>query len=92
MRSNLRRGTALVLWVILAAIVVAAAVGAILVIGKTLGASPASLSKNTVQGTPTIQSVSDSDETVDIQKELQSTNFDDIDRDLGDTSRDLSAL
>lgn len=74
-------------------IVLVGAVIAILVFGKNLGINlPGSLNVGQEQGAPAAEIVSESDELGDIQKELDETNFDDIEQELQDTSKDLDSL
>jgi len=91
--SNLRQGTVL-MWLLVAAIIIAVGVGAILFLVKVKGVNPiTNLGTGTAQSTSTsVQSVSSSDAVGDIQNELKSTSFDSIDSDLQQTSKDLSSL
>ncbi|MEX2028088.1 MAG: hypothetical protein WD988_01135 [Candidatus Curtissbacteria bacterium] len=91
MYSKARKGTALILWVVVAALIVAVAVAAILMFGKSLGINPLQSSTQT-QSVSAVESVGDSDEVVDIQKELNDTSFDEIDKDVEDTASDLKSL
>lgn len=74
-------------------IVLVGVVAAILVFGKNLGINlPGSLRVGEEQSAPVIEIVSESDEISDIQKELDETTFDDIEKELQGTSTDLDSL
>lgn len=90
-RSNLRGGI-VSMW-LLATVVVAVAAAAGLFLAKAKGVDLLSaLQKGTTQSVPSVQNVSSSDEAGDIQNELESTDFEGIDRDLEDTSKDLDSF
>lgn len=92
MRSNLRQGTVL-MWLLIAVLITAAVAGAVLFLIKVKGVNPITTFKTgTGQSTPSVQSVSSSDEVGAIQNELRSTNFDSIDSDLQQTSKDLNSF
>lgn len=88
-----QRGVALILFMVIAGFILVAAILAIMMIGKSGNLYPlGSGSRNTELSTTSIQSVSDSDETDVIMKELESTKLDDLDKDLEDTSKELDSL
>lgn len=92
MHSNPRRGIVSV-W-LLATVIVAVAAAGVLFLVKVKGINPITTLQTaaTGQSTTSIQSVGSSDEVGDIKNELKSTNFEGIDSDLQQTSKDLNSL
>lgn len=79
---------------LLATVIIAVLAAAVLFLVKVKGINPiTTLQKATTgQSTTAIQSVGSSDEAGDIKSELDSTNFDSIDSDLQQTSKDLNSF
>ncbi|MDO8486887.1 MAG: hypothetical protein Q7S45_01135 [Candidatus Curtissbacteria bacterium] len=78
---------------LLATVAVAVLAAGVLFLVKVKGVNPiTTLQTGTTQSTPSVQSVSSSDEVGDIQNELESTSFEGIDSDLEQTSKDLNSF
>lgn len=81
------------MWLLVTVIVAVAAAGVLFLV-KAKGVNPlTTLQRGTTQSTaPSVQSVSSSDDVSTIQNELKSTNFNSIDSDLQQTSKDLNSF